>query len=216
MLRGIYAATEIALLETIRIEPGEDSYRLIYADWLRERGDRLGNFIRIQCRIHAFWDNQSFYPAYVPMGMHTLKVRELRYIKRYGEEWRSPLPPWARFSHFTRGFPMAAMDWPIGSFRQMSDADLARSCKEMNQRLMIGVTAWPKSLAELTPLFRSPVWRYARSLSILPQEFEPKSDLMRMVEILSELPGLGRLESLTFATDDLPEEGKRLAARLLH
>jgi uncharacterized protein (TIGR02996 family) len=39
---------EDAFLRGIRAHPGDDALRLVYADWLEERGDLRGNFLRLQ------------------------------------------------------------------------------------------------------------------------------------------------------------------------
>lgn len=41
--------TEAELLEAIWQRPNEDAPRLVYADWLHERGDPRGEFIHLQC-----------------------------------------------------------------------------------------------------------------------------------------------------------------------
>ena len=38
-----------AFLQAVLAEPEDDAPRLIYADWLEERGDPRGAFIRLQC-----------------------------------------------------------------------------------------------------------------------------------------------------------------------
>jgi uncharacterized protein (TIGR02996 family) len=40
-----------AFIEAIRDAPDDDTPRLIYADWLEERGDPHGEFIRLQCAL---------------------------------------------------------------------------------------------------------------------------------------------------------------------
>src|SRR6202011_4453577 len=42
---------EQALLLAILDAPEDDAPRLIYADWLEERGEPRGEFIRIQCEL---------------------------------------------------------------------------------------------------------------------------------------------------------------------
>lgn len=44
---------ELALLEAIRQTPDDDVPRLIYADWLEDRGDPRSQFIRMQCELAA-------------------------------------------------------------------------------------------------------------------------------------------------------------------
>lgn len=48
-------------LAAIEAEPDNDEPRLIYADWLSERGDPRGEFIVLQCRAHQAqgWERES-------------------------------------------------------------------------------------------------------------------------------------------------------------
>src|SRR5438270_1506512 len=42
-------ATGHTLLDAVCADPDDDGPRLLYADWLDERGDPRGEFIRVQC-----------------------------------------------------------------------------------------------------------------------------------------------------------------------
>jgi uncharacterized protein (TIGR02996 family) len=42
---------ETAFLKAILQEPDDDALRLVYADWLEERGDLLSDLIRVQCSL---------------------------------------------------------------------------------------------------------------------------------------------------------------------
>jgi len=44
---------ELAFLQGILEEPDDEGIRLIFADWLEEHGNILGEFIRIQCQLHC-------------------------------------------------------------------------------------------------------------------------------------------------------------------
>ena len=44
-------AHDEGFLEAIRAAPDDDVPRLVYADWLEERGEPLGEFIRVQCAL---------------------------------------------------------------------------------------------------------------------------------------------------------------------
>lgn len=45
-------STELALLATVLADPGDDTPRLVLADWLSENGeDDYGTFIRVQCEL---------------------------------------------------------------------------------------------------------------------------------------------------------------------
>jgi uncharacterized protein (TIGR02996 family) len=40
-----------AFLAAIRDDPEDDAPRLVFADWLEERGDCRGEFLRVQCAL---------------------------------------------------------------------------------------------------------------------------------------------------------------------
>ncbi len=42
---------EDAFLQDIAADPDDDAPRMIFADWLEERGDPRGEFIRVQCQL---------------------------------------------------------------------------------------------------------------------------------------------------------------------
>jgi uncharacterized protein (TIGR02996 family) len=40
---------ESAFLDSIRADPGDDTHRLVFADWLEERGDSRAAYLRVLC-----------------------------------------------------------------------------------------------------------------------------------------------------------------------
>ena len=48
-LRGAKLSVEEEFLETIRLNRADDMTRLVYADWLEERGDKRADYIRAFC-----------------------------------------------------------------------------------------------------------------------------------------------------------------------
>jgi uncharacterized protein (TIGR02996 family) len=93
---------EKALLAAIWEHPHEDTPRLMYADWLEERGKPVdvarAEFIRVQCELARLdeWDEDRR-PA--------LKSREEELGKRWAKRWRSHLPKQWKYCEFSRGFP---------------------------------------------------------------------------------------------------------------
>jgi uncharacterized protein (TIGR02996 family) len=76
---------EQAFLQAIRAEPDADAPRLVYADWLEERGDPRGDFIRAQVLLHrARLDNDQ-----EAIGRHWTREHEL--YEQYKEQWLAPL-----------------------------------------------------------------------------------------------------------------------------
>lgn len=85
-----------ALLAAILADPDDDAPRLIYADWLEERGDPdRAEFIRLQCHL-----------ARSPHGptRGAAEARQQELLDRYGPAWARPLVGLVREWSFERGF----------------------------------------------------------------------------------------------------------------
>lgn len=85
-----------AFLDAILAEPDDIASRLIFADWLEERGDPRGEFIRIQCALS---------------GNHLDDLQRVRFTIRQQEllaqheaEWAAPFQGAAGGWTFRRGF----------------------------------------------------------------------------------------------------------------
>lgn len=83
------ARTEAALLADVYAHPDEDGPRLVYADFLEEKGDPRAELIQLQCAA--------------PSPAHDKRVRAL--LDKHGKQWLGPLAPviGAKFE-FRRGF----------------------------------------------------------------------------------------------------------------
>jgi len=68
-----------AHLEDILEHPHDDAPRLRYADWLDERCDPLGEFIRVQCSLATV-------PANDPRALE-LERRDGELQAEYGDDW---------------------------------------------------------------------------------------------------------------------------------
>src|SRR4051812_32213296 len=89
---------EEAFHQAILEDPDDDTVRLVYADWLAERGDARGEFIRVQVEL-----------ARLPEGDQRagpLALRERALLDRYKAEWTAPLRPLGEQCEvfFRRGF----------------------------------------------------------------------------------------------------------------
>jgi len=69
-------------LGAILEDPDNDALRLAFADWLEERGDPRGEFIRIQFELAEMKGNDQRFPA--------LFRRELDLISEHKEQWFGP------------------------------------------------------------------------------------------------------------------------------
>lgn len=87
---------EAALRQAVLESPEDDGIRLMYADWLEERGDPRGEFIRLQCHLARLPADHE--------DRETLVDRESALLVDYGFAWRQALPPILRCQPFVRGF----------------------------------------------------------------------------------------------------------------
>src|SRR5262245_48764432 len=157
---------EIALVETIRAHPSEDSPRLVYADWLEEHGEcELAEFIRVQIERA---ERDEFDPA-----QKALAQRERELIEARGNDWvaatlrvvlsyQSPpdepaiepldqnrtrhLPPESRWQ-FRRGFPWVEVS--AGQF-------LSQAQQIVDAAPVVQVHIGPDSTQELVQRVRMP------------------------------------------------------------
>src|SRR5262245_37479565 len=87
-------------LRLIREHPADDGPRLLFAEWLAERGDPASaaraEFVRIQCALAAL-------PAGHPRRRE-LADREAELESRFGAEWARPFAGLADGLQYGRGF----------------------------------------------------------------------------------------------------------------
>jgi uncharacterized protein (TIGR02996 family) len=93
-----------AFLAAIRAAPADDLPRLVFADWLDERGDPLGEFIRVQIELEPVRDRID------DPHVRDLTHREADLLVRHGEAWagsaadlEATYPQYGPV--FVRGFP---------------------------------------------------------------------------------------------------------------
>jgi uncharacterized protein (TIGR02996 family) len=84
-----------AFLQAIIESPDDESLRLIYADWLDERGDPRGEFIRVQVTLANSPDQPR---------RQELEARQRDLLGRHEQQWVTPLRPWVNAWAFQRGF----------------------------------------------------------------------------------------------------------------
>jgi uncharacterized protein (TIGR02996 family) len=89
-------ANEAAFLQDVIAHPNDDAPRLVFADWLDERGESArAEFIRLQCeRARLPLEDEKQSP---------LQARELRLLAAHSTSWRSGHPLLHR-GRFRRGF----------------------------------------------------------------------------------------------------------------
>lgn len=76
-------STVVALLASAKQQPDDDVPRLVLADWLDERGDPRGEFVRVQCELTKLPKKDK--------RRTSLKQREKQLLKDHESAWLGPL-----------------------------------------------------------------------------------------------------------------------------
>ena len=87
---------ERPFLEAILEDPENDVPRLIFADWLEDRGDPRAEFIRVQCELAALEEDD--------LQHERLSAREHELLRQHGDRWKEGLPEIVQRAYFERGF----------------------------------------------------------------------------------------------------------------
>jgi uncharacterized protein (TIGR02996 family) len=85
--------SEAELLAAVYENPDRDEPRLVYADWLLERGNPRGELIVLQCKRHR---GETLAPAE--------EKRERALLAKHARAWHGPLSEVLKGSRFRRGF----------------------------------------------------------------------------------------------------------------
>ncbi|MFO0808491.1 MAG: TIGR02996 domain-containing protein [Gemmataceae bacterium] len=175
--------SEATFLQAIRAAPDDDLPRLVYADWLEERGDPRGEFIRLQCQ-------DALNPT---LGVAT-RIAELE--AEFGLEWAGPLEE--RFSRyrFRRGFVEPFID-PT-TYLSIADA-LERTTKYVSVHIQPTSSVHRETLEALA---KSPAATHVRSL-LLGHEWP----LNAGVAALCESPYFQQLVLLDLHSGGLTDAG---------
>jgi uncharacterized protein (TIGR02996 family) len=88
-----------AFIDAIRAAPQDMGLRLIFADWLEERGDPRAQFIRVQCELASLPDDHDRRPQ--------LLAEEQALLAGHEKAWLGKLKPLVKSHRFACGF----VDW---------------------------------------------------------------------------------------------------------
>jgi uncharacterized protein (TIGR02996 family) len=202
---------EEGFLRSIIDSPEDDTPRLVYADWLEERGDPHGEFIRVQCalkRPHAAEDHDR------------LAAREKELLQAHDATWAKPIRRLVEKWAFTRGFVEAVCMTPRQFLRHAATL-LRRAPVQWVELRADGIAEESRSLArrlaDCPHLSRIPELTFRdswgeESLRIVltsPHlagatflEFGDYNCTAVTAEILASTPALSRLRTLCFANFD--------------
>lgn len=178
----------LCFLREIVAAPEDDVPRLIYADWLEERGDLFGSLIRIQCELARMEAEGSRYVE--------LRLEEWNLLHEYGEEWDGTLPKWVSSFERRRGF-VERVALPYGKFHERADLLF-----EEHPIRDLTLEGRPE---RLTRILEEPAMLRVESLSL---SFLDDEGLRAVVES----PYLENLKSLRFVDGRFTRSGMRAIA----
>jgi uncharacterized protein (TIGR02996 family) len=222
-------ADEAAFLGAIRASPEDDCPRLVYADWLEERGAARGEFIRVQVALARLPEDDDRWAD--------LAAREQLLVERHGAEWAGPLQPFCDGWAFRRGF----VEWVRlrAKYSCPMDPDFLDCLPEVAARTPVRDISWRATPDDLGRLAASPLLARLSAIDFYswnqctPEEYlRAIDDLARsshaaglssfrmaghtigdgIVKILAAAPGLPRLECLDLGEQWLTDVGLELLA----
>jgi uncharacterized protein (TIGR02996 family) len=212
-----HVVDDAAFLEAILADADNDTPRLVYADWLDERGDPRGEFIRVQCELEASRQD----PRWPDSGLETqrhraLVERESRLLAFHDARWAASLRPLVEPGfrpRFRRGF----VDWlhlPLGEFLAKADnifqliplagVELRIPPKD---RIHALPAEGPESLRLIRELVYSPWMSRLRDLNLSSNGLDD-----RAVRTLAASPNIAGLRTLDLRGNNLTMAGVRALA----
>ena len=176
-----------AFLAAVRAAPDDDLPRLVYADWLEERGDgERAEFIRLSCET----------PPEPRADAVEARLREL--LAAHGRRWR--IPGLRGRQHFARGF--------VADIEVAAESLLSVDPRAMSEHPVrsVRLVAADRRVEELA---RLPLWATVESLTLNNNNYGTG----RRLETLLGAGGFPRLRSLSLRNNRLwPEAVQALAA----
>ena len=191
---------EDAFLADIIEHPDDDSLRLIYADFLDERGDPRGEFIRTQIELARLPDN----PGSSSRRLE-LEARERALLEEHEQQWLGRVGDWVCVWSFHRGFlasitiklqPLLAISAKPGE-----DDWFGRGAAAVREMKILD------AVADFDALCRSPHLARLTSLSLRENQL---SD--RHVQALAGSPHLGSLTRLDLGKNRIGWAGVKALA----
>ena len=145
---AVLSADEAAFIDRIREDHADDLPRLIYADWLDERGDQpRADFIRVQCALAKL-------PRDDPAA-EQLRVVETALTDAHAAAWGRDIDPLVEGFSFRRGLIEAVTVTP-GQFAKLNDGVFARYPIRRLRFVRLTSAAFK--------VFQSPLLKYAAEL----------------------------------------------------
>jgi uncharacterized protein (TIGR02996 family) len=188
---------EHAFLSAILNDPDDESPRLVFADWLDERADPRGVFLRVQVELARWVPDLARRSA--------LQARERELLARHGAEWIGPLGPICTPWRFEGG--LARLTLPA---RRFVGRRFALAADEWLTR------AWAAGLRleqpvgrfQLAALAAAPHLAHIASLDLSGADLDDAA-----IRTLAASPHLGRLRRLDLGNNRLGDAGAAALSR---
>lgn len=181
---------ESRLLEHICADPADDQPRLIYADWLDERDDPRGEFIRVQIALARLPDDDARRPG--------LLDREAVLLAQHHARWSDSLRGLAGSAEFRRGF--------VESVIVEADIFLRRAA-DLYRLAPVGHAQFLDIGSRLDELMASPFLARLSEITISAQHIGE-----RLARALVESAHLTGLRSLSLNRNRIGDRGVELLA----
>lgn len=183
-----------AFLRAICDRPDDDDPRLVYADWLDERGDPRGEFIRLQIELARLLPDHPHRPP--------LERRQAELRRAHDSRWRAELPelPGLVWGSFSRGFVGSVVAHSTAAF--LSQAPALFAAAPMQRLRVFGLDT-----AALDAAFSATALRRLR-------ELELGGNLLRDfgAQALAECPHLGNITALELHRCEIGDLGAQALA----
>lgn len=191
-------ADPAAMLAAVLAAPADDEPRLVYADWLTERGDPRGTFIQIQCQLGGTRYGAKGYVLGRGKDARSateeeLQALEKKLLAKHQKAWIAPIRAAIRTWSWTRGF-VSRVEADGAKFLEAGESVVDQTPLES-----LKLTALKPPQHEA--LGRSRVLARVRHLDVAEQKIGPKT------AHLFSSPHLGALETLELWGNPLGDAG---------
>jgi uncharacterized protein (TIGR02996 family) len=210
---------QAGFLDAILEHPDDDTPRLAYADWLEERGDPRGEFIRVQCALARLAGPVDDWVAWAEVALRRreLERRQRQLLAEHGRAWAAPVEGLVSGYEFRRGF----VEGITAGYREFAGraAQLFRLAPIRRVRLVL-------PMSEVSSLAACPYLARLRALDLTGNRFGDHGLSLLLASphlqgltalvlrdtgltgagalALAKSPALARLESLDLARNHVP------------
>jgi uncharacterized protein (TIGR02996 family) len=179
-----------ALMEAILHRPDDEGPRLVLADWLDERNDPRGEFIRVQCALAALERGDP--------RRAVLQERERELLDRHREEWLAPMKRYASGFVFRRGF---VEEITVEARRFLEQAEALYALTPIRHVKLLDIAGYLHTLAN------SPLLSKLRALTVYASHIGDS-----VARILAGSPYLGELRELYLGRNRIGDAGAEALA----